>query len=240
MTDTPFKAGETDEMVDALSWALGRLRGLAIGVWKPDDPAWQDMARARALLPTPPAADDLAAARAEGWRAGRDAAVDWVMRHGERGMSLEDVLKGILALTPTPPDAKPALVTSEDMRAAIKRARTRGNLPPAPEPWYRRIEGDGCYFCGSDICISAARASRLCVVANTASVRCPACKSVYEPAPERERLKGWVNVYPKAGGGWRPGYCYDTRSEAARMAGGTDRTACIDLSQHYVGEGLEP
>ena len=238
MTDTPFKAGETDEMVDALSWALGRLRGLAIGVWKPDDPAWQDMARARALLPTPPAADDLAAARAEIERLRK--AIDYAVGQIDKGApdNAGDELRR--ALLPSPPDAKPALVTSEDMRAAIKRARTRGNLPPAPEPWYRRIEGDGCYFCGSDICISAARASRLCVVANTASVRCPACKSVYEPAPERERLKGWVNVYPKAGGGWRPGYCYDTRSEAARMAGGTDRTACIDLSQHYVGEGLEP
>lgn len=52
-----------------------------------------------------------------------------------------------------------------------------------------------------------------------------------KPAPERERMKGWINIYPPA---W-----HDTKEAADRQAG-LDRIACIDLSQHFVGEGLEP
>lgn len=113
--------------------------------------------------PTPPA-DDLAAARAEGWKAGAAAtkaeAVLWLGR-AVRGYASDAFRMDFEP--PTPPDAK--------------------------------------------------------------------------PAPERERLKGWVNVYA----GFLVGTTYDSRGEAAEDALSTPRRiACIDLSQHYVGEGLEP
>ena len=128
------------ELTEALGWALDNLRALAVGRWKPDDPAWQDMARARALLPTPPA-DDLAAARAEieRLRAALEMLHDDVaeyQRINKLGGYDNHVMRvARAALLPTRPDAKPAEFDAQasELRRTLDAERARGNLPPAPE-----------------------------------------------------------------------------------------------------------
>lgn len=188
----PFKAGETDEMVEALSWALDNLRALAVGRWKPDDPAWQDMARARALLPTPPA-DDLAAARAE------------IERLRVLAADLTTEMRGI--------------VGAELMGDAKSDAGQLGGT--VFQMWVRWED----------------RRRQRALLARAAALL-PSPPDA-KPAPERERLQGefWVNVYRSCVGAQTFG-----SENAAGVYSGSGRIACIrvDLSQHHVGEGLEP
>lgn len=241
VTDTPFKAGETYRTREEVRTEVLRLAFARCGQTDPRpwrtiaDELWTWVSRSEdrpeiPVAPTPPA-DDLAAAGAEIERLRVLAADLTTEMRGIVGAELMGDAKsdaGQLGGT-----VFQMWVRWEDrrrQRALLARAAALLPSPPdAKAADCRRCQGSGAEPPHED-------------------VECKECggtgRRSAKPAPERERLKGWcwVNVhsYGHASASERRHLADEYAEEDARTYG--PRIACIpvDLSQHHVGEGLEP